>query len=105
MEEDLELLFISGKFYDLELPKEQKWLLKYFHYPVQKLFALYYSIFRDVWHFTERTGYYGAKRWLFTLRRKFETLLKMHKDAKKNFDFELVNCLETGKYRFKKRKI
>ena len=100
--DDLELLFISGRFYDLELPKEKIWLLKYFHSISQRLFIVYYLTFNNYSYFTIHTGYFAAKRWLIIVKKKLEKLLEVHKAAKDNFDFELLSKIEAGKYRIQR---
>ena len=97
--EDPELFFISGKMFDVDIPKEQKWLLKYFKVPVQRQFLFYYLTLGDPWNFSVHTGYASSKRSLFRLRYKLEKLLDLHKKAKDNFDFELLTKLETGRYK------
>jgi hypothetical protein len=103
--EDPELFFISGRIFDIELPKEKKWLLKYFRCTVQQKFVLYYLTFGNTEQFTDHTGYSASKRWLYSIKSKLKQILKLHKQAKENFDFDFLNKIEKKRYFFRSKSI
>jgi len=92
-------IFISGRFFYYNIPKEQKYLLKYFKNDLQKQFLRYVLCYRSVERFTDHTGYYCNPRWLAYLKLKLEKLETAYDTAKKNFDLETVAKIEKGKYR------
>jgi hypothetical protein len=94
--------FLSGKFFDLDIPKEKRYLLKYFRNDLQRAFLRYYLVFGEVWNFTDHTGYYCSKRLAFRLANRYKRLTKLHQEAKISLDedgIEIVELLERGKYR------
>ena len=95
--EDPELFFISGRIFDVDLPKEKKWLLKYFKNTFQRQFLFYFLCYGRHWQFTEHTGIACPRRWLLYQEVKLENLIKMHRAAKTNFEFELLSRIEGGK--------
>ena len=100
---DSELDFISGKFFDVMLPREWRYLEKYFQSDVQRQFLKYYYVFRNSKNFVDHTGFHCTRRWLRLLRRKIEILMKEHAEAKANFDLEKLALIESGKFKFKYR--
>lgn len=100
---DSELDFISGKFFDVELPRDWRYLEKYFQSDVQRQFLKYYYVFGNSKNFVDHTGCHCTVRWLRCLRRKIEILMKEHAEAKNNFDLERLAIIETGKLKFRYR--
>ena len=92
-----DLFLIAGNFFNLELPKEQQYLFKYFKTDVQRQFVCYYLTFNSVDKFIEHTGHVVTKRWLRGLRQKLNTLMERHKQAKENMDFQELAKIESGK--------
>ena len=103
-EEDLELEFISGRFLEDPLPKENAWLLKYFRRDRQEQFLKYYLLFDDYWHFVDRTGYYFCIKNLNILVKKVKALMAAHAKAKSEMNLELLAKIETGKFSWLKNK-
>ena len=97
--DDPELFFISGRIFDVELPKEQRWLWKYFRTPVQRQFIFYYLSLGQLWQFTDHTGFFMNKRILFSLRVKLEKLLEAHRKAKSSGPNEMLSRIENGHYK------
>lgn len=96
---DLQLV---GRYFENELPKEKRYLLKYFRSELQSAFLHYYHIFNDYDNFVDHTGMYCQKRWLVVLLEKLKILEKIHKEAKEGMDFTLLAQIEKGKYKLSK---
>lgn len=94
-----ELEFISGNFFEREVPKNKRYYLKYYTTKIQKQFLLYYIFFRSTERFVEHTGLFVLKRWLQTLEARFIELEKAHKLAKEEFDIEKIAEIESGKFK------
>lgn len=94
-----ELIFISGTFFDYEIPKSKRYFLKYYTSRIQRQFLRYYLIFRSRERFVEHTGLYARKRWLQLLEARFLKLEREHKIAKEDFDFAKVAEIESGNYK------
>jgi hypothetical protein len=93
--------FLSGRFFDLEIPAEHAFLLKYFRGDFQVAFLRYYLTFGSFKHFTDHTGYHCAERVMFKLLRRYRHLTKIHEEAKRALTeegMELVFLIESGKY-------
>ena len=99
MEElDLELEFVSGRIFDLTIPKERKYLYKYFASDAQQHFVKYYLTFGNFTRFAEHTGFRFEKRWLRYLKGRLLKLMEAHKKAKEDLDFETLTKIESGQY-------
>jgi len=98
---DQNLMLLSQKFDNYELPKDKKYLLKYFKTSVQKQFVKYYFCFGDYKNFANHTGNTCQDRWLIVLEKKLNFLEKSKEEARRNFDLELIAKIESGKYKFK----
>lgn len=89
--------FIAGDFLEnMEIPRDQKYLLKYFHTPFQEQFLRYYLVFHSTKHFVAHTGIISGRRNLELMVRRFKSLEAMHSEAKRNMDFEMLEQIETG---------
>ncbi|RDJ35269.1 MAG: hypothetical protein DWQ19_10670 [Crenarchaeota archaeon] len=100
LERDLEL--ISGNFFELELPKSKRYLLKYFKTDIQRQFIRYYLIFGTAKYFVQHTGCYCQIRWRQLMLVKYKTLEKALKQARKNMNFNLITLIESGKFKLAK---
>lgn len=101
---DKDLKFVAGEFFDFDLPKEKKYLLKYFKKDSQRQFLRYYFTFGgdvEIKNFSTHTGHVCSERWLFTLRTKIRTLEKVHDAAKRDLDFEKLSLIKSGKLKYK----
>lgn len=96
----VDLQFLGGEFLDLELAKDQTYLDKYFASDIQFAFLRYYLVFGSVDQFIQHTGIHAEKKYLRRLEAKYHRLVKLRTDAKKNFDFDLLWRIETGRYKF-----
>jgi hypothetical protein len=96
-----ELKFLSGAFFDFEIPIDKKYLLKYFKSPLEEQFIKYYLCFSDIDNFVDHTGYLCQKRWLIILKKRFDAITDFHHKCKANVELELLREIEEGKYKFK----
>lgn len=95
---DAELEFISGSIFDINLPKEQQYLYKYFTTARQRMFVKYYLTYRRYTRFTDHTGYTCSKKWLKKLRKRLLKLEQAHEEAKFSNDSATLASLESGQY-------
>ena len=93
-----DLLLLARQFESYQLPKEKKYLLKYFDSPVQQAFLKYFLIFHEYKNFTDHTGIAVQPHWLKNLCEKLHILEKAHKEAKQNLDMAGVLQIEKGKF-------
>jgi hypothetical protein len=97
-----DLDFISGRFLDYEIPKDHRWLLKYFKTDVQVVFLRYYILFGEVRNFVDYTGCHCSRRSKFRMQDKFLRLKHAHNEAKQELTEEgmrTLNKLEMGQFR------
>ena len=97
-----ELTFLSGQFFDCDLPKEKQYLFRYFKTDLERQFLRYHHCFGQYERFTDHTGLYCQTRWLHILKRRLDLLVRVHAQAKREMDLELLAQIETGKYSLKK---
>ena len=98
---DQNLMLLSQRYENYELPKDKKYLLKYFKTNVQRQFLKYYFCFGDYKNFCNHTGNPCQERWLVILEKKLVFLERSKEKARKDFDLELIARIESGKYKFK----
>ncbi len=97
---NFDLEFISGRFFDFELPRGQRYLLKYFRTDIQRQFVRYYCAFGNVKYFVEHTGRYCKKRWLQLLSVRLNLLEEVLKKARAEMNLETVALIESGRFKF-----
>lgn len=95
--EDKDMLLISGCFFEDDIDKSKKWLLKYFKSKIQKRFLVYRLTFNGYYYFMRHTGISCSTRYLEKLNNKMKVLLKLHEEAKSNFDLDFLSQIEMGK--------
>jgi len=96
-----DLDFISGRFFDYDIPREKQYLLKYFTTELQIAFLKYALVFENTKSFKDHTGYYCSDRLKFRLLFRLRKLLSLHSEAKSTFTEEGLNTLqliESGQY-------
>ena len=86
-----------------EIPKEKRYLLKYFRSDLQDAFLRYYLLFGSYEFFAEHTGMACAARGLKYLEKKIILLEEEHAKAKADLNFEELTRIETGKFPLKNR--
>lgn len=99
MNSDLD--FISRKFSNWELPRDKKYLSKYFTSESQQEFLRYYLLFGNFDHFVDHTGYLCTKKWLNELVGRIKEVEAVRNKAKQDFDLEYLAKIENGEYKYK----
>jgi hypothetical protein len=97
--ENLELEFLAGNYFDYEIPPERGYLLKYFKTDIQLHFLKYYMKFKVKDSFVDHTGVYCSERHLYRLEDRFLKLEDAVQEAKKTFNFKLLETINLGKWR------
>jgi hypothetical protein len=96
-----DLNFIAGTFFDCEVPKDKRYLLKYFCNDLQGAFLRYVLTFGDYRLFCQHTGYYCSKRMLKYLFRRYRIVSAAHEEVKGDLSEDGMKRLleiESGKY-------
>jgi hypothetical protein len=99
-----DLALVSRAWETAELPKERRFLLKYFDTPVQEAWLRYFLVFNDYAHFCDHTGHICQVRWMKILHEKLIFLENLKAKARAEMDLTLLTRLEDGKYNFSKQK-
>lgn len=99
MGQNPDLLFLSRQFESLDLPKEKRYLLRYFDTPLQTAFLKYVLVFGDYANFVDHTGLVCQPRWMASLYNKLTQLEALHREARANMDMTLLATIESGKYK------
>lgn len=90
-----DLIFLSGDF--TFVPKDKKYLTKYFKTKIQRMFLSYFILFGTYDNFVDHTGLYCQKRYLKMLHDKLNSIEVAHKIAKQNMDLTNLVKIENGK--------
>ena len=99
MAELRDLYFLGQSWEEFDVPKEKKYLLKYFDTPLQEAFLKYFFMFGEYSNFCDHTGIPCRDRWLNTLFERLQAYEQIHKQAKSNMDMTLLAKIEAGKYK------
>ena len=99
-----DLAFVSRAWETAEIPKEKRFLLKYFDTPVQDAWLRYFLVFNDYTHFCDHTGHICQVRWMKMLHDKLRKLEALKAKARAEMDLTLLSRLEDGKYNMTKQK-
>ena len=97
MEKNRDLLWMSKEYENFDLPKEKKYLLKYFKSDIQAAFLKYFFVFGNFDNFKEHTGFDCQQRWLGILQSKLEKIESMRTQARADMDMTLLVKIEEGK--------
>jgi len=100
---EYDCLFLGMRFLELEIPKEKRFLLKYFTTSIQNTFIKYLIFFGDSENFCDHTGFRCQKRWLNDLTERYNDLIYLYDKAKKDMDLELLTKLDSGKLALDKK--
>lgn len=92
------MLFISGDFQNQEIPREKRYLLKYFTTNTQSTFLKYFLIFGSFEHFTDHTGIYCQPRYMKIMVKALERIEMAHAKAKSEMNLDMLTQIETGKF-------
>lgn len=98
MARNLDLMFLGEHWHTQELPKEKRWLLKYFDTPLQVAFLKYVLMVGNYDNFLDHTGHRARKHWLVILDNRLKRFQNMHKEAKTNMDMTTLALIESGEY-------
>lgn len=90
-------LFIGMKFLEEEIPKEKKFLLKYFKGKQQKIFLRYVIFFGNYENFCDHTGIIFEEKWLKKLLKKYVDLIYTYMYIKNKIDIESLSKIDNGK--------
>jgi hypothetical protein len=96
-----DLDFISGRFFEYDVPKEKRFLLQYFKTDLQRAFLKYYMVFGEHRNFVDHTGYHCSQRLLFRFKARYHRLLEVYQEAKISLTeegMETIRLLEIGKF-------
>lgn len=99
LEQNHDLLFLARQWEIVELPKEKKYLFKYFDTPIQNTFLKYFYVFGDYSNFVDHTGLICSERWLTTLHDRLQKLQKLHREARENMDMTSLALIESGNFK------
>ena len=97
--DDPELEFISGRIFEISLPKDKLYLFRYFKKKVQRQFIKYFLTYGTITHFVDHTGIVVSKRWMHKLQSRLIRLEEARQKAKRDFDLEFITDIEIGKFK------
>jgi hypothetical protein len=100
MQNDLD--FISGVFFDREIPNDKRYLLKYFTSDLDIAFLRYYLVFGTAKNFTDHTGLYCHYQQVDRYVRRFKKLTSEYEKARKSLTEEALECIhkiESGNFK------
>lgn len=97
---ECDLKMISGDFEKYHIPKDKKYLLKYFKTDTQLAFLKYILVFKNYENFTDHTGRWCRPKYLKALNERFLAIQAAHNEAKFNFDLTYLAKIESGKLKF-----
>lgn len=99
MAQNHDLNFLARRWETVELPKDKKYLLRYFDTPIQTAFLKYVYIFDDYANFVDHTGLACSPRWLAILYNRLRKLQTLHREARANMDMTALAHIESGNYK------
>ena len=97
-----ELEFLSGNFFDFDLPESKRYLLKYFRTAVQRQFVRYFFVFGDVDLFIDHTGFHCEKNYVEKMKKKYMKIERAYEEAFKKMDLMKLGMIKSGKLKFGK---
>lgn len=99
MAQNHDLSFLARRWETVELPKEKKYLFRYFDTPLQVAFLKYVHVFEDYSNFVDHTGLSCSTRWLAILYNRLRMLQTLHREARSNMDMTTLAHIESGNYK------
>ena len=90
--------FVSGEFFDFQIPKDKKYLMKYFTTEIQQQFVSYLLMFGGYDNFVDHTGIFCKKRYMQHMFAQFTKIQEAHYKAKKEMNLELLSDIESGNF-------
>lgn len=101
-----DLAFLSGVFFEFQIPKDKRYLMRYFRKPLQAAFLRYYLVFGGWANFTDHTGMYCLPSTLKTMEDRYLRLTSAWAKGRSSFTeegMELLDKVESGKFRLTER--
>lgn len=95
---------MSNNYLYQELPKDKKFLLKYFKGDLQNSYVRYVVFFGSHNNFMDHTGIKITESWLKKLESKYKDLIYLHSLSKSLSNFALLSELESGDLKLFDRK-
>lgn len=95
----MELKIVSGEILDYQIPKDKRYLIKYFKTPIEIQFLRYYLLIGNTTLFSDHTGHHCTNRYLRKLKWKFKFLTGLLDKAKSEMDMATLAVIKSGKYR------
>lgn len=102
-----DLRLISGEFLEYEIPKEKKYLLKYFTGKLQIAFLRYYMVFGNKKNFCHHTGYRCSEGLLCRFEQRYKLLTNLYEKSKSSFSedgLKILSLIESGKFNLRNLK-
>jgi hypothetical protein len=96
-----ELNFMLNLFATYEIPKEKKFLYKYFTGDATKMALKYLYCFGNLDNFAQNTGININSNYLSVIKNKVYKLLAIHQIAKENMDIDMIVKIESGELKMK----
>jgi len=90
---------VSGEIFDYQIPKDKRYLIKYFKTPIEMQFLRYYLLIGNTLLFSDHTGHHCTRRYLRKLKEKFNLLTELLDKAKAEMDMTTLAIIKSGKYR------
>lgn len=95
---DKNLVILSRIYETIEVPREEAYLYRYFRSYTQRIFLHYVYVFDDLENFQDHTGIYLRKYWARILFRRLNNLRRLYKEAKDNFNLEVLTKINNGDF-------
>ena len=99
MAQSRDLIYLARLWETVDLPKEKRYLLRYFDTPIQKAFLKYIHVFGDYSNFVDHTGLVCSPRWLEILYNRLRKLQTLHREARANMDMTTLAHIESGNFK------
>lgn len=96
---DPDLWLLSCGWIDQEIPKDKRYLLKYFTTALQFAFLKYFLLTGSRKNFIDHTGWYCGERLLLKFEERYHTLTKLYETSKMSLTeegMETVFRIEAG---------
>jgi len=106
----MDLRLVSGEFLKDILPKQDRYLLKYFKSEPQQRFLMYYLQFANLKdqspkrfyrNFIDHTGIHCTVRAIQKWTKRYHAIQDAMCNANERFDFETINRLKLGRFKIK----
>ena len=93
--------FFVSDFMKMPVPKEERWMTRYFKTRTKKLFLKYFLAFGSATRFCQHSGEVCTKRYVKKMKMQFLKIRNLHDKAKTDFDLEFLSKIKVGKIKLK----